>query len=231
MTDTIEHRAFECTIEYRAAPEGSTSPGTLVGHAAVFNQLSRDLGGWYEEIDPGGFGANAADGSLDMVAHNRVMARSEHDSRLLLGTTDAGTLRLFIDDIGLGYEVDLPNTTAGRDAGELAQRGEYRYSSFAFSLIDAVWREDGEGRLIRRNTNMRLIDVAPVANPAYWGATVGKRDFTPDLGAVRAQLHPAPAGPGDRERSAVDLFRANNDRLRDFRSGTRARSVRGKELR
>lgn len=231
MNDTIEHRSFEGAVEYRAASEGSTSPGTLVGYAAVFNSLSRDLGGWYEEIDPAAFGANSGDGSLDMGQHNRVMARSEHDSRLLLGTTDAGTLRLSVDDVGLGYEVDLPNTTAGRDAAELAQRGEYRFSSFAFSLIDAEWREDGENRLIRRNTNMRLIDVAPVANPAYWGASVGKRDFAPDLGAVRAQLHPAPAGPGAREQSAADLFRANNDRLRGFRVGNRARSVRGKELR
>ena len=234
MTDTIEHRAFEGVVELRAAPEGSSSPGTLVGYGAVFDSLSRDLGGWFEEIDPGAFGGNGPDGLLSMDAHTRVLARSEHDSRMLLGTTDAGTLRLSVDDTGLRYEVDLPDTTAGRDAAVLATRGDYRFSSFAFRNVeDPQWREDGEDRLVRRVMNARLVDVAPVANPAYWGASVGMRDHTPDLDAVRAALHPAPPAPSEdtQRRVAALAARATNDRARDFRRGDRARSVRGKELR
>lgn len=232
MTDTdVEQRAFEAPVELRAAAEGASGPGTLVGYAATFNQLSRDLGGWYEEIAPGAFGENGPDGLLDMSRHTRVMARSEHDSRMLLGTTDAGTLRLSVDEVGLRYEVDLPDTTAGRDAAALAQRGEYRYSSFAFRLIeDPEWREDENDRLVRRVTNARLIDVAPVANPAYWGSSVGKRD----LDEVRALLHapsdPSPPSAETTQRVAAMVARSQDDHTRNSRGGERTRRVRGRRI-
>lgn len=229
MTDTIERRAFEGAVEFRSASEESDDVGTLVGYGAVFNSLSRDLGGWYEEIDPGAFGANGADGLLDLGPHTRVIARSEHDSRMLLGTTDAGTLRLSVDDNGLRYEVDLPDTTAGRDAAALAKRGDYRFSSFAFRLVeDPTWREDEDDRLVRRLMNVKVIDVAPVANPAYWGASVGMRDFAPDLAAVRAALHPDPMPPADYERGVLERSAHMNDRTRDLRDGNRSRRWRGK---
>ena len=40
-TQTLERCSFERPVQLRAAAEGSTSPGTLVGYAAVFNQRSR----------------------------------------------------------------------------------------------------------------------------------------------------------------------------------------------
>lgn len=201
MTTTIERRVVDRPVEFRAAPEGSAGPGILIGYGAVFNSPSRDLGGWVEEIDPGAFGPV---GELDLSLHTRVIARAEHDSRLLLGTTDAGTLRVVVDDVGLAYEIDLPNTSAGRDVAELAKRGDYRFSSFAFSVYapgDVQWREDAEGRLVRRVVRATVSDVAPVADPAYWGASAQMRAI--DLDAVRAALHPAPAAPGDWEQNAV----------------------------
>jgi uncharacterized protein len=187
ITDA-ERRAFERPVELRAAPEGSSSPGTLVGYALTFNSLSRDLGGWFEVIDPEALGPVREGGALDIERHVRVLCRTNHDSNLLLGTTDAGTLRLFVDEVGLRYEVDLPNTGAGRDAAELAGRGDFRYSSFAFwTLPDGTeWEYDAEDRLVRRVKALRLSDVAPVADPAYWGSSVGLRDF--DLDAIRASI-------------------------------------------
>lgn len=185
-----ERRAFERPVTLRAAPEGSESPGTLEGYAAVFNSESRDLGGWVEVIDPEAFGAPAADGGLDLERHHRVIARSEHDSRLLLGTTNAGTLRVYLDETGVRYEVDLPNSTAGRDAAVLAERGDYSFSSFAFYTLPggSEWRENAVGQLVRHVTSAQLVDVAPVADPAYWGSSTGLRDF--DLEAIRASLRP-----------------------------------------
>lgn len=189
MSEEYERRAFDCKVEFRAAPEGSASPGTLAGYAFQFNKESRDLGGWFEVIDPGAAGDADEDGQLDMERHTRVLARSEHDSRHLLGTTDAGTLRLYLDNIGLRYEVDLPNTNAGRDAATLAERGDYRYSSFAFYTLPGgtEWRENAQGMLVRHVTALKLVDVAPVADPAYWSSSTElQRSF--DLDAVRASL-------------------------------------------
>lgn len=187
-TAETERRAFERVVQLRAAPDGSSSPGTLVGYALTFNSLSRDLGGWFELIDPDALGPVRDGGALDLDRHVRVICRTNHDSNLLLGTTDAGTLRLFVDEVGLRYEVDLPNTGAGRDAAELAGRGDIRFSSFAFWVLPegAEWEYDAEDRLVRRVKALRLSDVAPVADPAYWGSSVGLRDF--DLDAIRASI-------------------------------------------
>ncbi|MCC2030621.1 HK97 family phage prohead protease [Microbacterium allomyrinae] len=198
MTHVIERRVVDRPVEFRAAVEGGSGPGILTGYGAVFDFVSRDLGGWFEEIDPGAFGPV---GDLDLSLHTRVLCRAEHSNKLLLGTTDAGTLRCFVDDVGLRYEDDLPDTNAGRDVAVLAERGDYRHSSFAFNLRtyeDAEWREDRDGRLIRRIMRAVVHDVAPVADPAYWGATTEmQRAF--DLDTVRASLTPSPAAPGDRE--------------------------------
>ena len=230
---TLERRAVERPVEYRAAADGESGVGQLEGYAATWDSVSRDLGGWVEEIDRAAFGEADESGSLDLSRHNRVLCRSEHDSRFLLGTTDANTLRLFLDDTGLRYEVDLPNTTAGRDAAELARRGDYRFSSFAFHALPngVEWREDHDGRLVRRVTSAALVDVAPVADPAYWGSSVGKRNF--DLDKIRADLRsseetPQPAPPGDWEKAATAKAQAIQNRDRDFRRVTRSRARGGR---
>ena len=48
----IENRVFP--VELRV--EGDDEKRTIVGHAAVFNKLSLDLGGFRERIIPGAFG-------------------------------------------------------------------------------------------------------------------------------------------------------------------------------
>ncbi len=226
MTHVIERRAIEYPVELRAAPEGGSGPGTLVGYGAVFNSTSRDLGGWVEEIDPAAFGDPGEGGALDLTRHTRVMARTNHSSDYLLGTTDAGTLRLFIDDVGLRYEIDLPDTTAGRDAAVLAARKDLRFSSFAFYTLPGgtEWREDADGRLVRRVLDAVLVDVAPVADPAYWAASAElQRGF--DLDEVRESLKPPPALPGERETTVAETWRENTNRLdrREAPTGHRRR--------
>lgn len=228
MTQDVERRSFEHAVELRAAPEGGSGPGTLVGYGAVFNSQSRDLGGWVEEIDPAAFGAPGEGGALNLALHTRVLARTNHSSDYLLGTTDAGTLRLFVDEIGVRYEIDLPDTTAGRDAAELARRGDLRFSSFAFRILPGgvEWRERADGVIVRRITSAVLIDVAPVADPAYWAATA-ELQRSVDLDAVRASLNPQPPAPGDWENAATNRSAARMSRKEHSALATRSRG-RGK---
>lgn len=212
MPDTLalERRSTPRPIEFRAAPEGTAGLGILTGYAAVFNSESRDLGGWVEVIDPAAFGAPLPDGSLDLARHHRVIARSEHDSRALLGTTDAGTLRITVDDIGVRYFIDVPDTTAGRDAAVLAQRGDYAFSSFAFYTLPGggEWRENEQGQLVRRVKSAQLVDVAPVADPAYWGSSAElTRNF--DLDAIRKELRsdkPAEPEAAPKSRASAEFW-------------------------
>ena len=135
---------------------------TIRGYAAVYNSDSEWMGGFYEQIERGAF---------DGVMNDDVRAYFNHDENLLLGRVSSGTLRIGTDARGLFYEVDLPNTTYANDLVELMKRGDVNQSSFAF-LIDADRWEQRDGKTYRIIEKVsRLLDVSPVAQPAYPDAT------------------------------------------------------------
>ena len=143
---------------------------TIRGYAAVYNSDSEWMGGFYEQIERGAF---------DDVMNDDVRAYFNHDENLLLGRVSSGTLRIGTDARGLFYEVDLPNTTYANDLAELMKRGDVNQSSFAF-LIDADRWEQRDGKTYRIIEKVsRLLDVSPVAQPAYPDATseLKKRDL------------------------------------------------------
>ena len=51
-----------------------------------------------------------------------ILALVDHDAGRLLARTSSGTLRLGTDSRGLHFELDLPETTLGRDVLALAER-------------------------------------------------------------------------------------------------------------
>lgn len=129
------------------------------GYAAVFNQLSRNLGWFREKIDPAAF----AD-----VLTDDVVALFNHDQNFVLARTISKTLTLSVDEKGLRYEFEAPNTTVGNDLVTMLQRGDIQHSSFAFSIQDEKWEEDDEQGEIRTVLKVkRLYDVSPVVFPAY----------------------------------------------------------------
>lgn len=135
---------------------------TIRGYAAVYNSDSEWMGGFYEQIEKGAF---------DEVLDNDVRAYLNHDENYLLGRVSSGTLRISSDERGLFYEVDLPNTTYANDLIELMKRGDINQSSFAF-LIDRDRWEERNGKTYRIIEKVsRLLDVSPVAQPAYPDAT------------------------------------------------------------
>lgn len=132
------------------------------GYAAVYNSDSEWMGGFYEQIEMGAF---------DDVMDNDVRAYLNHDENLLLGRVSSGTLRIGTDKRGLFYEVDLPNTTYANDLVELMKRGDINQSSFAFLIGEDRW-EQRDGKTYRIISKVsRLLDVSPVAQPAYPEAT------------------------------------------------------------
>ena len=156
------------TVELRAA--GDKGPA-LVGYAAVFNSRSLDLGGFQEIIAPGAFEKVVADADEDM------RALFNHDRHRVLGRRSAGTLRLREDDDGLHDEIDLPDTTLGRDLAESVGRRDITGQSFSFIVAeDGDEFADVDGVLIRTIRRFeRLFDVGPVTFPAYEGTTVDAR--------------------------------------------------------
>ncbi len=152
-------------VEARAGSDGKT----ITGYAAVFNRESSNLGGFVEVVDPAAFNKSRGDGWPD------VIARYNHDDNMLLGTTAAGTLRLALDNTGLGYDVTPPASRA--DVLELVQRGDVQKSSFAFQTFDDDWSATDQGFPKRTLLSVRLVDVAPVNVPAYPDTSAGLRSL------------------------------------------------------
>lgn len=164
----IERRIVSTTVELHGGGEG-TAP-VLIGYAALYDSVSEDLGGFVEVVRPGAFDRSIRE-------NQDVLARAEHDSRMLLGRRASDTLRLSVDEKGLRYEIDVPDTQAGRDTVTLVKRGDVRQSSFAFLVPPGGDRftvgEDGS--ILRELLDVDLIDVAPVAMPAYTATSVSTR--------------------------------------------------------
>lgn len=158
----FERRILSLPFELRAAERPGTI-GVLRRRAIVFNAESEDLGGFREIIDPGSL-------SKAMDDYPDIRAFWNHNTSDLIGRTISGTLRLFLHREGLDYEVDLPDTSAGRDVKVLAERGDLRESSFGFDTAEDgdKWTRRDDGIRIRTVTRIeRLYEVSPVSIPAY----------------------------------------------------------------
>ena len=129
----------------------------VVGYGAVFNSESNDLGGFVEYI---------ADGAFDGRLEDDVRFLINHDGLPLARTTN-NTLRLSVDERGLKYEADMPDTTLANDLMTLLRNGTISQSSFAFTVEEDSW-ENVDGRNIRTiNKVSRLYDISSVTFPAY----------------------------------------------------------------
>ena len=156
------------STEIRTANEESRA---VEGYALVFDSLSEDLGGFRERILP-----DALDGVLEksdilaLLNHNRdrgVLARSRYGK---------GSLSLWVDEVGLRYQFDAPNTALGDELLEYLKRGDITQSSFAFVIEEDSWEKQSDGEYIRTIKKFnQLFDISPVFEPAYSATSVCKR--------------------------------------------------------
>ena len=178
-----ESRTFTVTGLKIARREGK--PPMLEGHAAVFNSLSEDLGGFREQILPGAF--------AEAIEKDDVRALFNHDSNFVLGRNVSGTLRLAENVRGLAFEIDLPETPTIRDlVAAPIERGDVSQMSFGFSVRPGGqdWAKNDEGQVIRSLKKVRLYDVSPVTFPAYRATDVAVRELRAWLGTLAP-----PSGP------------------------------------
>lgn len=171
MHSKIEHRKAE---ELRLSASGRK----LHGYAATFGKEAR-ISRFTETILPGAFRA-----SLD--SGRDILALVDHDMTRLLARTKTGSLRLYEDAKGLAFELDLPDTQAGRDVLALAERGDLGGMSFGFTIPEGgeEWNSD-----LRKLMVVTLHEISVVsAWPAYEGTEVHARSRTPRLNRLRRFL-------------------------------------------
>ncbi len=175
MNDSYEKR-YVSGLELRAAPEGSNSPGTLVGYPIVFDSpseimIDKRTGKKFREIVKPG----ACDRCMK-TADIRAMA--DHDTSKILGRSTAGTMRYAKDDRGVRMEVDLPDTTVGRDTAVSVGRRDITGMSFGFTVArngDSWDRTDDIHT--RHLIDIDVDDFSVVAYPAYVDTEVAMRSL------------------------------------------------------
>jgi len=145
------------------------------GYAAVFNSETTIAERFAEVIAPGAFEGRLGD---------NVVAALNHNAGQPLAKVGAG-LALSIDERGLKYGFDVPDTSTGRDLIELMKRGIVSGSSFAFTVESEKWERRAESLDLRTIEKIgKLIDVSAVTTGAYPEASVALRshdDFNADL--------------------------------------------------
>lgn len=155
---------------------------TVEGFAAVFDQESRlnfdakTKQFFIEVIERGAI----AD---DLLRACDVKALLEHDKGRMLARSrfGAGSLSLMVNDFGLGYKFDAPNTPEGDYAVEMIARGDLFGSSFAYSTNDKknVTYKKVDGLLYRIVHKIdRIFDISIVSDPAYYGTDVTLRGLS-----------------------------------------------------
>lgn len=165
MSDTkkMEIRKVDATFTT------GSSATKFIGNAAVYNVPSR-FGLTKEGID-GPFREVLSSGcfSSSLALGRNITALVNHVSEpaTLIGTTQANTLRLVDTPASLQFEIDIPDTTAGKDLSVLIKRGDIRGVSLGmFVLEDEVFTGE-DGIQTRKIEEAILSEISIVINPAY----------------------------------------------------------------
>jgi HK97 family phage prohead protease len=152
----------------------SQESNVIEGYAAVFNSDSEDLGGFIERIAPGAFDDVLNDDTYALLNHNidKILGRNKRN------------LTLKQDSKGLRYRVELPDTATANEARTLIKDKIIDKSSFAFSVKEQKWEYSEDRSKPHRRTILkvrRLMDVSPVAGPAYRDTSVAVRSMKPEV--------------------------------------------------
>lgn len=170
----------------------------IIGTAAVTDSMSGEIFGFRERIAPGAFD--------EALAISDVRGLFNHDPNMILGRSKAGTMRVWVDDSGLRYEIpELPESR--RDVAEAIQRGDVDGNSFSFTVAEDAWEYPADGVAIRTITRFgELFDVGPVTYPAYPATQVSAR-------AMQMASEPTEAPPAPEPDSEVLDFSRERERI------------------
>ena len=179
MTPEIERRYVPAAAEPIELEERSAAAPVIKGISPPFNSRSEDLGGFREVFAPTAFDKVVGRHRNDPRGGVDVVALFDHAGQPV-GRTTNDTLKLEIKDRGLGYSIDVADTTLGRDLITLVRRRDLFGASFAFSVADKgeSWDRAEDGTMIRTVSDVSaLYDVSVVTRGAYPQASAALRSL------------------------------------------------------
>ena len=165
---------------------------TIRGYAVVFDSWSRDLGGFEEIIRQSAI-------TQDLLNRSNIIMNTNHNDEQMLArwVEGNGTLRLSLDEKGLAFEFEAPETERGNELLWNIRTGNLYECSFCFSLPNnntcERWYRDEAGNLKREiNEIGGLYDCSIVNTAAYPATSVANRENI-DIEAIKRSLDEAEA--------------------------------------
>lgn len=175
----IEIRSFGGIAQPVVSAEGRT----IEGYAIVFNTPSQVMYDWW---DGDYFEERIAPEAVTdaFLATQDVKAVVEHNPERLLARSNKGkgSLTLTVDEKGLKYRFEAPDTQEGNNALELIKRGDYSGSSFKFrayskGCVEKEWSKEKQRWIHTIRKFDGIYDVCITTDPAYVETTVDVRSL------------------------------------------------------
>ena len=156
------------TIEANFKTRAENGEKRIEGYFSTFRGVYAICPGVVERVDP-----HAFDGALE----DDIRCLIDHDTRLVLGRTKAGTLDLRTDENGLWGSVLInPDDQDAMNLYARVQRGDVSQCSFGFDILDEEdeWnQETGEATFTIKK--VKLYEVSCVTFPAYPDTEISAR--------------------------------------------------------
>ena len=195
----IEVRSIVSDLQIRQQEDGSKGR-TITGYAAKFDTWSEPIYGWFVE--------KIARGAFEKTDMSDVIMVFNHDISGVLARTTSGTLKLSVDETGLRFEFEAPDTTLGNDMLELVKRRDISKCSFKFVVETDEWRYADDNNKLEYDERTvkaiaRLYDVSLVTYPAYKDTEASVREHLEQR--KREALAPAKVDTSSRDRAVAVL--------------------------
>lgn len=169
--------------------DGKEESRTITGYAILFDTPSAPLYEDEEEVIREVITPEAV--SKELLDTSDIKMTMFHDRQLLLARSNkgSGTLSYGIDDRGVYFEFEAPDTADGDKAIELVKRGDIAGCSFAFSTryYDRAFVEESvvHGDKVEVTYRVKVItdiyDFTLAADPAYPDTSVEAREIVDAL--------------------------------------------------
>ena len=190
MKTTINKREIFTASQLRLREiDGKEESRTITGYAILFDVPSAPLYEDEEEVIREVIAPEAV--SLELLDKSDIKMTMFHDRQLLLARSNkgSGTLSYGIDDKGVYFEFEAPDTADGDKAIELVKRGDIAGCSFAFSTryYDRAFVEESvvHGDKVEVTYRVKVItgiyDFTLAADPAYPDTSVEAREIVDAL--------------------------------------------------
>ena len=128
---------------------------------------------WFDEV--------IQEGALNEANMSDVRILFNHDPNMIIGRTSAGTAEVRLDNTGLFFSAEIPDSPFGQNLIASLERGDITQASWAFDINynGDKWTYDQiNNRDVRTITNVRNVyDASPVTYPANPDTSVAARSL------------------------------------------------------